>query len=182
MGALRGSTRARGPAGGFGDGFGEGAGVGAGLGEGVGVGPGGGVGGGVGVGVGPGGGVGLGEGLGVGPGGTGGTGAGVGFGEAWGACASAAGPLVNIGAANHARDTARTAAKAAGRHLKVLSYFEGFALMLTLLSLQYILKSIASQSAFPLSTAVCLAISRAKASKVGFFTSPTSSLAAMNFW
>ena len=96
-------------------------------------------------------GVGVGVGLGVGPGGTGG---GVGPEEGWGACTSGSAPADTGGTAHHATATARTAARAAGHLLKVLPYFEGFALMLTLLSLQYILKSIASQSALPLSTAV----------------------------
>src|SRR5438094_892490 len=97
-----------------------------------------------GLGVGVGDGVGAGVGLGVGPGGTGG---GVGPEAGGGACPWATAPADIDGTAHHAIATARTAAKAAGHLLKVLPYFEGFALMLTLLSLQYILKSMASQSA-----------------------------------
>ena len=59
--------------------------------------------------------------------------------------------------------------RAAVRTRIAASYFKGFALMLTLLSLEYILKSMVSQSTWPLMVAVCLAISRAKASNDGFF-------------
>jgi hypothetical protein len=62
------------------------------------------------------------------------------------------------------------------------SYFKGFALMLTLLSLEYILKSIVSQSTWPLMAAAWRAISRAKESNEGVFLSPALVLAAMKFW
>ncbi len=54
--------------------------------------------------------------------------------------------------------------------------------MLTFLSLQSILKSMAGQSTFPLIDAACFLISLANASKVGFFWSPALSFAAMKLW
>src|SRR3989338_4082045 len=126
-----------------------------------------------------------GAGAGFGPGdggGSGGGGAGVGAASGCGSCANrAAGrgerraPLKATPAAIIAR------IRAAGRAFIAISYFKGLALMLTLFSLEYILKSISSQSTLSLMVAVWRAISRAKASNEGFFWSPTWPLAAMKF-
>src|SRR5882672_7188853 len=142
-----------------------GAGAGVGVGDGDGAGPGGMGGGGVGVGLGP------------------GVGDGSGGGAAWapGSCANRR-PFrgERTSPAKVAPATARNSA--AGRTFMGTSYFKGFALMLTLLSLEYILKSIVSQSTWPLMAAACRAISRAKESNDGVFLSPAFVLAATKFW
>src|SRR6266571_287933 len=139
-------------------------------------------------------GVGVGDGDGAGPGGMGGGGVGVGLGPGVGD-GSGGGAAPPVSCANRrpyrgertspvkvAPATARTRTRAAGRTFMRTSYFKGFALMLTLLSLEYILKSIVSQSTWPLMAAACRAISRAKESNDGVFLSPAFVLAATKFW
>src|SRR6267142_989903 len=122
---------------------------------------------------------------GAGPGGMGGGGVGVGLGPGVGV-GSGGGAAPPVSCANRpvkiAPATARTRIRAAGRTFMRTSYFKGFALMLTLLSLEYILKSIVSQSTWPLMAAACRAISRAKESNDGVFLSPAFVLAATKFW
>ncbi|PYT33646.1 MAG: hypothetical protein DMF52_15150 [Acidobacteria bacterium] len=131
-------------------------------------------------------GVGVGVGVGAGPGGIGGGGVGVGLGAGLGD--GSGGGAITAAAACEKRPPARVGPatisarrRAAERTRIPASYFKGLALMLTLLSLECILKSIVSQATWPLMAAVCRAISRAKASNDGFFWSPTRSLAAMKF-
>ena len=133
-------------------------------------------------------------GVGAGPGGIGGGGVGVGLGaelgdgSGGGAARVSASCAITAAAACEKRPPARVGpatisarTRAAERTRIPASYFKGLALMLTLLSLECILKSIVSQATWPLMAAVCRAISRAKASNDGFFWSPTRSLAAMKF-
>src|SRR6266571_3203742 len=123
-------------------------------------------------------GVGVGEGVGAGPGGIGG-----GATSAPGSCANSR-PCrgETTSPAKVAPATARAKNTAAERTFMPTSYFKGFALMLTLLSLEYILKSIVSQSTWPLMAAAWRAISRAKESNDGVFLSPAFVLAATKFW